>query len=232
MKIICGCMLLSVTVSCSAFAFCNQPQPRLVCAEYFASQVVVEAKLVESRYVPSAGDVDGHTYEMQTESVLRGNIGEHFKVWEENSSGRATFDWKTGTSYLLFFYAENDIGWILDGCGNSGPLEKRQPELREIEALQKRHGGMIQVALGGDSFAWSPVMSGAQVNARGTDGTFSATTNDKGIAEIHVPPGQYSVAVENQQVVPYDLSFEDPRKILIENGTCAQIQFVQATTTH
>jgi len=169
---------------------------------------------------------------MHSEKVLRGNIDSSFQVWEENSSGRATFDWKTGNSYLLFFYTKNDRGWVLDGCGNSGPLEQKQSALREIEALQQRHGGMIQVAVGADGWSWSPAISGAEVNARGTNGAFSGTTNDKGVAEIHVPPGQYSVTVQNRRMQPYDLSFDDPQKVVIENGGCAQIQFVQVATTH
>lgn len=211
-------------------AVCSRPQPRLVCAEYFGSRVVVKARLVNSREATASGnDLDGQIYQMQTEQVLRGDIGSSFDVWDENSSGRATFDWKTGSSYLLFLLFKGARGWVLDGCGNSGPLVRERSALEEIKALQKRNGGMIQVVLGGDVFSWSPAMRGAEVIAQGTQGTFSATTNDKGIAEIHLPAGQYSVTVPKQQVQPYDLSYDRPGDILIENGGCAQVQFVQSS---
>ncbi len=166
---------------------------------------------------------------MKTEKILGGNPGGSFDIWEENSSGRASFDWQVGSSYLLFLTSQSDRGWVLDGCGASGPLEKKQSALREIAALQKRHGGMIQVAVGGDWLAGGPMRS-TEVKAQGTQGTFSATTNDKGIAEIHVPAGQYSVTVPGHQAQAYDFTYDYPEKTTIENGSCAQIQLVQSPT--
>ena len=216
----CSITLLSTNV----VAVCNQPQPRLVCAEFFASEIVVEAKLAASNYIAPASDMDGHLYEMQTEKVLSGKMGSSFQVWEENSSGRATFDWTVGSSYLLFLHSRSDRGWLLDGCGNSG----KQSALEEIEALQNRSGGMIQVALGGDVFAWSPAITGVEVSAQGMHGTFSAKTNARGVAEIHVPAGRYSVTVPGQRVQPFDFTYDRPGKVLIENGSCAQVQFVNS----
>jgi hypothetical protein len=219
-------------MSTTALAVCGAPQPRLVCAEYFSSEVVVGAKLVRSEHIVPTNDIDGHVYEMRTEKVVGGKIGNSFQVWEENSSGRAGFEWVVGGSYLLFLYSKEDRGWLLDGCGNSGPLEKKQSVLQEIEALQNRNGGMIQVAIGGDWLAWSPPMSGVEVKAQGTHGTFSATTNDKGVAEIHVPAGQYALTVPNQQVQSYDFTYDYPENITIDNGGCAQIQFVTSDQRH
>ncbi len=210
-----------------AFCVCNKPQPRLVCAEFFNSQVVVEARLVRSTQVDASGDMyDGHIYEMQSEKVLRGSICHSFQVWEENSSGRATFDWKVGNSYLLFFYTKDDRGWVLDGCGNSGPIEQKQPALREIANLPKRHGGIIQVAVGGESFGGGAI-SDVEVNAKGQPGSFSATTDAKGIAEIHVPAGQYTVTGLKQNLTVFDFTYDDPRNVVIENGGCSQVQFLK-----
>jgi len=39
-----------------AMGVCNVPSPRLVCAEYFASKVVVEATLVKVRSVRAKDD--------------------------------------------------------------------------------------------------------------------------------------------------------------------------------
>ena len=213
----------------SLCAVCGQPQPRLVCAEYFRSQAVVEAKLVRSRYIAPSNEMDGHIYEMKTERVLSGNPGNSFDIWEENSSGRAGFAWEPGHSYLLFLTSQSNRGWELDGCGNSGLLEKKQSALSEIEALQTRRGGMIQVAVGGDWIVGGPTRD-AKVLVQGTHETFSANTNDKGIAEIRVPAGQYSVTVPDHRVQAFDFTYDYPEKITIVNGSCAQIQFVQSST--
>jgi hypothetical protein len=167
--------------------------------------------------------MDGYVYTMRTEKLLSGRLDDTFQVWEENSSGRATFDWKLGKSYLLFFYTKDNRGWVLDGCGTSGPLAKAQSALREIADFPKSHGGMIQVALRGDA------ISGVEVNARGTSGSFVAKTNAKGIAEIHVPEGEYSVTVPKMDVMTFDFSYDLPGKVAIENGSCAQIQLIQTS---
>src|SRR5262249_45044028 len=110
----------------SAKGMCQVPQPRLVCAEYFASKVVVEATLTRIKTIREESDPEGaiaHEYRLETKQKFRGHIGPVFKVYESNDSGRAGFDWKTGQEYLLFlFYTRSDKAWVLDGCGNSGPL--------------------------------------------------------------------------------------------------------------
>ncbi len=212
-------------------AVCGAPQPRLVCAEYFKSEVVVEAKLVRSRYVAPDNDNNGHVYRMQTEKVLRGKVGQFFDIWEDNSSGRAAFDWETDRSYLLFLNAQEDRGWTLDGCGNSGPLGNAGAALKQIQGIPSQRRAMIQVAVGGDWLAWSPPIAGVMVSAQGPNGTYSATTSKQGIAEIYVPAGKYSVTVPDQKVLAFDLSYDDPEKIVVENGGCAQIQFVEPQKT-
>src|SRR5215469_14021284 len=133
------CLLVS-----PAAAVCSIPRPRLVCAEFFKEQVAVIARMAGARHViPKKDDaLDYHTYTMQTDRVLRGNIGSTFRIYEENSSGRAGFDWKVGENYLLFLsYSKEDHGWELDGCGNSGPLQKSAKVLREINKIRTATDG-------------------------------------------------------------------------------------------
>ena len=186
----------------------------------------MQAKLIGSKHIGTKDQIDGELYTMRTEKALRGQIDETFQVWQENSSGRATFDWKAGESYLLFLYTKYDRGWALDGCGNSGPLANAQLPLREIAHLSQRRGGTIQVSLGGDWIAGG-ALPNVEVDAQGLPGSFFASTNEKGVAEIHVPAGQYSVTVPNAKLVPFDLSYDDPRTVVIENGSCVQIQYVE-----
>ena len=86
---------------------CNVPNPRLVCAEYFASKVVVEATLVKVRSVRAKDDPEGvlaYIYTLKSNRLIRGQINEVFQVYEGNDSGRATFDWIAGRKYLLFLF--------------------------------------------------------------------------------------------------------------------------------
>jgi hypothetical protein len=228
MKTIAASLILAGLIPTSAQAVCGQPQPRLVCGEYFSSEAVVEAKVVRSTYIAPQNEIDGHIYEMKTEEVLSGNPGSSFDIWEENSSGRAGFEWKSGRSYLLFLTSKKNRGWELDGCGNSGPLEHAAVALKQIRAISARQGGMIQVAVGGDWIEWSPPVTEIEVRASNSQRAYSAITNRRGIAEIRVPAGQYTVTVPNHRVQAFDFTYDYPEKITIENGECAQVQLVQS----
>jgi hypothetical protein len=200
------------------------PQPRLVCAEFFKEHVVVIARMVGARYVDPKGDaMDYHTYTMRTDRVLRGNIGTGFRIYEENSSGRAGFDWKIGESYLLFLsYSKEDHGWELDGCGNSGPLRQSGKVLSEIDKIKAATDGG---AIAGEVWFHPGVM----VIAQGTGGTFRTRADNEGQFRLQVPAGVYSVrAVQRgRRFVADDFSYELPRRVRIQNGSCVQIVFVR-----
>jgi Carboxypeptidase regulatory-like domain len=210
-------------------AFCDVPQPRLVCAEYFASQVVVEATLIQIQSVSDKDDPEGisaYVYTLQAGHLLRGHIARRFKVYEGNDSGRATFDWKIGREYLLFLYThEADKGWKLDGCGNSGPLDHAKMALEEIARIQKLHGdGFIHGLVSWN--ALSNPMADVRVEAHGANGTYTATTDANGEFEIKVPPGRYAVRALKSgfSFSGADISYSDPSDIRIEPGGCAQVQ--------
>lgn len=218
-------ILLLCLLNRTAGAVCMNPQPRLVCAEYFKEQVVVVARLTRLRYVePKNTDaIDYHLYSMQSERVLRGRIDSVFQIYEENSSGRAGFDWNKGETYLLFLsYHKQARSWELDGCGNSAPISQAAAVLKEIDRLnaaKKSDGGMI---LG--EFWFDP---GVTVTAHGTNRSFSTHSDEQGHFRIHVPAGTYSVLATQRgaRFAANDLSYELPRNVRIENGGCAQIRF-------
>jgi len=206
--------------------FCNVPQPRLVCAEYFASEVVVEATLVKTRTIIDKDDPDGiqaFAFSLRTDRVLRGQINGVFRVYEGNDSGRATFDWKVGQKYLLFlFYLSTEKSWGLDGCGNSGPLNGATGVRKEIEAIQKghHHGGVIHGLVSN--------VPGVRVEARGTHGVYKATVNTTGEFEIKVPAGRYMVRATQTGYAfsAADFSYENPNDLRVEPGGCVQVQLV------
>ncbi len=214
-----------------ASAVCNLPQPRLVCAEYFHSKAVVIAKLAGiTPLKDSYGDILGTHYSMTVEQSFRGQAPRLFRVYEGNDSGRATFDWKTGASYLLFLREENLSGaWLIDGCGNSGPTASKQSALDQVDMLDSTSNrGMIQGAVGGTSYL-SPI-EGVQVEATGPGGVITAETDAVGRFEMRVTPGKYQVRAltPGRTFTGADISYENPENVVVENGGCAQAQFVES----
>jgi hypothetical protein len=216
-----------------AMAFCHFPQPRLVCAEYFASQIVVEATLTHTDKLHDKDDPEGisaHSYTLRVNQALRGKIAGTIQVYEGNDSGRAPFDWIAGKEYLLFlFYAPSEKSWALDGCGNSGPLSEAKMALSEIASIEAAHGGgVIHGAV--SEQALSIPIAGVHVEAKGTGGRYTATTNDKGEFQLDVPAGRYVVLAtkDGSSFDTADISYEDSRNIQIEPGGCAQVQFARA----
>ncbi len=223
-------------LACPAMAVCNVPQPRLVCAEYFASRVVVEATLLRTRTVRDKDDPEGvaaYVYTLRTDLVLRGDIVAQFQIYEENSSGRATFTWKAGQQYLLFLFNSAQANmWELDGCGNSGPLSNAKAVLAQINAIQGRHDkGAIHGMVSWE--ALSAFIPGVRVEARGTDRRYTATTNAKGEFQMEVPAGRYTLRAiaTGFSFHTADFSYEDPHNVRIEPGGCAQVQFVGDEST-
>jgi hypothetical protein len=222
------CLLLGP----QSIAVCSVPQPRLVCAEYFASNVVVEATLVRTRVIHEKDHPEfvlAHVYSLRVNQILRGETGENIQVYEENDSGRATFDWTLGRKYLLFlFYAPGGKFWALDGCGNSGLLSQAKAALSEISLIQSRHDefGLIHGMVSRQ--ALSVPEPGVRVEALGGGRHYAARTNEKGEFQIRVPAGRYMVrgADTGFRIGAADLSYENPRKLQVEPGGCVQIQLV------
>jgi hypothetical protein len=130
---------------------------------------------------------------------------------------------------LFLFYATDTKSWQLDGCGNSGPLNKAQMALAEITAIISAKGdGMIVGGVGKQD--QSAGLAGVKVEADGKSARYAATTNEKGEFHMRVPPGQYTMTPVEKGFVfqKDDFSYEDPRRIRIESGACAQVQFDRA----
>jgi hypothetical protein len=203
----------------TSYAVCGEPQPRMVCAEYFRSEAVVTAKLIRITHEKPQHEQDFFIYELQMEKSIRGSISPRFRIWEENSSGRATFDWTRGQSYLLFLSRMEDRdAWELDGRGNSAPLMKSARVLRIIDKIQTSpQSGLIQGTVDD--------LEGVRVVAAGSERQYERTTNKYGGFSIHVPPGQYKLtfAKPDWSFERNLFSYEDPSDIRIQNGSCAQV---------
>ena len=227
----CTTTLLLVLLGIQAGARCNVPRPRLVCAEYFHSKAVVIARLAGTTTVKNDyDDVTGTYYSMTVEQTLRGKVPRLFRVYVAYDSGRTTFDWKQGGSYLLFLRQQTDNrAWVIDGCGNSGPTDSKTSALDSVDMLDSTSNrAKIQGAVGGISYAFP--LEGVQIEASGPGGVITAETNAAGRFDMRVTPGKYQVKAlsPGKTFVGAELSYENPDEVVVENGGCAQVQFVEA----
>jgi hypothetical protein len=218
-------VLTAIVLQHHAHASCSR-LPRLVCAEYANSDVVVIAKLVEVKHYAPPDKQDWHIYTMRADKLLRGKIDVEFRIYEENSSGRAPFDWIKGESYVLFLTNRGDGAWWLFGCGNSTPFKRAARVLEAIESIKTRSGGLIQGIIGQEGEGAS--LKGAHVSIKSDDATYSATVDGEGKFSIHVPSGHYVVRVSLPEwsFKKDDINtYEDPLNVVIEDGGCAEIAF-------
>jgi hypothetical protein len=200
-----------------------------VCAEFFASQLVVEATLVQGQDSHGKDSPESASvYTMGVDTVLRGKVSGRFHVHQANDSGRTAVDWTPGTKYLLFLnYLPHEKSWQFDGCGNSGPLGDATAALSQIDAIKAAQGGGMIQGMVSQQALTAPI-SGVHVEAAGDAGDFATNTNPKGEFHLHVPVGRYILHVVSSGLSfkKADLSYEDPSDIVIEPGGCAQVQFV------
>jgi hypothetical protein len=216
-------VLLSLFSHQVARAYCS-PLPRLICAEYANSRAVVTARLLQIKHVAPPDRQDWFVYTLEINEVLKGQIGQQFRVYEENSSGRASFVWKKGESYLLFLQPRDDQTWWLYGCGNSELLRRSSRTLEVIRSLASRRGalihGLVRSRNGGSGLA------NAAVEISGNGSSYKTTTDREGMFRLHVPTGRYSVrvilkgwSIQEDKV----LTYEDAGDLTIDDGGCAQV---------
>ena len=221
-----GALLCLLALQSGAEAACRLPQPRRVCQEYFSEPVVVVAKLVRSRRVEPIhpGGVDGTYYSMEATGYVKGNILKRFQVYEENSSGRATFEWKRGEKYLLFIrYSREDRGWELDGCGNSGPMTLAKKTIDEIAIVKN---GPAAQTIEGEIASVESLPSSVVVKITGEEKTRTVPVENRRF-RLRVEPGAYAVMPlqAGWQFQADEFSYDAPQGIKLAAGQCAQVQF-------
>lgn len=130
-RLILGAVLVAWTSS--AFAFCLNRSPSLQ-QEYQSSKTVLVGRVVSEKFTPETKNhLDGTTYSVHIEEVLRGSPIKTIKLFSENSSGR--FPLQVGAAYLLFIHKEFD--WLqVDNCGNSGELSKKAEALAALRKMK------------------------------------------------------------------------------------------------
>lgn len=223
-------IILVFSCGIPAVAVCPAPHSPRVCTEFFISDATFVGTVTSSHYLTRglAGHDPGWSYELKVTKVYRGLAAPIIRVFTENNSGR--FPLELGHEYLLF--ADKDAAqWNIDGCGNSAELSQADTVVHQIKQVLQN----MNSASGGDiagqiakEYVGAEGVSGISVAARTTRKSYTGVTGIDGQFHIHVPAGEYSVIPESSNwiVSIYDLSYQQPDKVLIVNGGCADLQFV------
>jgi hypothetical protein len=210
-----------------SFGFCPEPKPTVAC-EFLNSDAVFVGKVISARAVsPHGKQLGGWLYDLSTQELFRGSRTQAIKVFTENSSG--SFLLGVGKQYLIFAY-ELDGRLTITNCGNSALLPKAQDAIRELRGLEIPEDSEIEgrISFSGipDSGAHEP---GIEVVVRSDMGTFKVTSDRNGRFRLHVPPGKYSAEVQQTprwNIVPFDLSYENPNHFDARKGHCSALQFI------
>lgn len=66
------------------------------------------------------------------------------------------------------------------------------------------------------------------MTARAGGRSYEGVTGKDGWFHIPVPPGEYGVSARSSKllVIPYDLSYDDPKHVVVPKCGCTAIQFI------
>jgi hypothetical protein len=118
-----------------AFAICVNGHPSLE-QEYENSSVVFVGRVISKESTSESKNyLDGITYSVSVQEILRGASARTFRLFSENSSGR--FPMRVSATYLVFAYEA--LGRLtVDNCGNSGELSEKAELLSVLRKMKSR----------------------------------------------------------------------------------------------
>jgi len=94
------------------------------------SQVVVIATVVSSRQVPQSWDtLDGTEYVVHIDQKVKGKQTGEITIFSEHRDDAFTLE--SGKQYLLFL-TNNYQHWMVNVCGNSGPMDEASKVIRQM----------------------------------------------------------------------------------------------------
>jgi len=92
--------------------------------------VVVIATVMSSRLVPQSWDtLDGTNYVVHIDQKVKGKQTGEITIFSEHSEDG--FALQAGKQYLLFLN-NNYQHWIVNKCGNSGPLDEESSVIKQM----------------------------------------------------------------------------------------------------
>ncbi len=101
-----------------------------VSREMKESEVVVIGTVVSSRQVPQSWDaLDGVEYVVHIDQKVKGKQTGEITIFSEHTDD--AFSMQSGTQYLLFL-TNNYQHWMVNKCGNSGPMDGESKVIRQM----------------------------------------------------------------------------------------------------
>ena len=175
-------------------------------------------------------DPEGHFYDFATRTLLRGQAGPAFQVWEENSSGRAGFAWTAGVNYPSSFLSKRNSSWA-ERCMGHRRLWQLRP-IRSIRFCSCSH--QILPGVRGRRTGSGPVEYGFMDGRRagGDDQSHRERNGDyvqngsEWPLRIPAPRGPVQDRSGSWAVGPSSLlGYENPNDLRLALASCAQVQF-------
>jgi hypothetical protein len=112
----------------ASFAACTNTTP--VLDEKKLSEVIIIGTVMSSRQVPQAWDtLDGVDYVVHIDQKVKGKQTGEITVFSEHSEDG--FNMEAGKQYLLFL-TNNYQHWVVNKCGNSGPLDGESAVIKQM----------------------------------------------------------------------------------------------------
>jgi hypothetical protein len=140
------CVGAALLLPFPAMPICQIPQPRLVCAEYFASQLVVEATLVQTRELHEKDDteyISAYVHTLRVNRTLSGQPAGTIRVYEGNDSGRAGFNWIRGKAYLFFYPVRQEATYGNSTAAATRGLLRKRPQRFPKSPPSKRRAATV-----------------------------------------------------------------------------------------
>ena len=116
----------------AAFAACATTTP--VDTERKLSDVVIVGTVESLRQVPQKWDsLDGVAYTVHIDQKVKGKRTGEIEIFNEHSENGFTME--QGKRYLLFLNNDDFQHWVVNKCGNSGPVDENSAVIRQMVHL-------------------------------------------------------------------------------------------------
>jgi hypothetical protein len=203
-----------------AAAFC----PRIkiyVNNEYFKSRfVVVGQVLSEKTELDGDGFLVLTDYRVKVLKTYRGSHQQTLIIRSENDSGR--FPMQKGQKYLLFVRVF-ESHFVIDNCGNSGPLSDAEDTIDVIKQISKAgpYGEIEARVLSVNEVA------GIRFVARSGKIILAGVTDKDGWLHLRVPPGVYKLTARSPKylLTSFDLNEDQPGHLVVHKGGSVQLDY-------
>jgi hypothetical protein len=98
--------------------------------EMKSSEAVIIGTVESSRLVPQSWDtLDGTEYTVRVDQKVKGKPSPEMKILVERTDDAVPL--VAGTQYL-FFLTNNNQHWMINKCGNSGPLGEESQVIKQL----------------------------------------------------------------------------------------------------